>query len=62
MKQPRKATEAQIKKIKEYATNMGRIVEDIVCIASKYRTTSVNNLYSYEAAAVIKDFNQEKVK
>ena len=52
-RQPPKASEAQIKRIREFAAVNGKMVEDYVCVASKYRTTSLDRLYKHEAAALI---------
>jgi hypothetical protein len=52
-KEPRKATEAQKQRIRQYAEVQLRKVEDIVCIGSRYRTSSIDQLYSYEAIDII---------
>jgi hypothetical protein len=52
-KQPRRASDAQKQRIREYAAVTGETVENLVCRGSRYRTSSLEGLYSYEAVALI---------
>lgn len=58
-KLPPFATEEQKILIKELAQAFGRRVEDLVCIASQYRTTGLSQMYKYEAEALIKALKQQ---